>query len=191
MARVSQAKRGLAQLQGVIARSGVVVPEDVHTANDLFATEMKTFSQTIQAGNNDAATQSLQTMEDRVTLIEKFVVDTRAASGASPAPTQTPPSARPTFGRRAASPDQEAQAELLKRYRAVMLRTEKDRGQLLRLERTQGDTVPADVRTAQDQLRKQENAVVTAWRKHDPAEMDQAAQSLEDSLTVIEKYLAK
>jgi len=72
-----------------------------------------------------------------------------------------------------------------------MLRTGKDRGQLPRLERSQPGALPSDVQTAQAQLRTQTTAVLTALQKRDPAEMDQAARSLKDSLTVIEKYLNK
>ena len=87
-----------------------------------------------------------------------------------------------------------AQVEIIQRYRAAMMRVSQARVGLAQLQRARTGT-PAplldDVVAASDRLNTQQRAVAIAMRSRDDATEQKSLQNLEDTLTVIENFLAK
>ena len=109
----------------------------------------------------------------------------------TPVPVQTPPTrgASP----QTLSPAVSRQGELAQRYNAALTRATRAKYALARLTRTQaaqGTQLPADVRDARDRLDTQIRAVIGAIQRRD-TDLEQKLQSVEDTVTVIEKYLGK
>lgn len=88
------------------------------------------------------------------------------------------------------APEVAAQFEIGQRYNQAVFRAQRDKRELMQLQRTQAGTeFPADVRAARDRLDDQVRAILTAISRRDNAQANQALQSTEASLAAIEKYL--
>lgn len=114
-----------------------------------------------------------------------------ARPAAPPAPAQpAPPPARPAPS--AASPT--LQQDLMTRYRALTVRASQDRlglGQAERKLTLAGAALPGEIRAARDRMVTQQQAVAMALRTRDNAAAEQRMRDLEDTLAVIEKFIAK
>lgn len=87
-----------------------------------------------------------------------------------------------------------AQVEINQRFRAAMMRVSHARMGLAQLQRARTGTpapLPNDVVAASDRLNAQQRALAIAMRSRDEATEQKNLQDLEDTLTVIEKFLAK
>ncbi len=113
-----------------------------------------------------------------------------------PAPNQTaPPNSRrrsdlPVTPTPAVSP----QAEFARHYNLVMTRAIRAKAGLAQLQRRQaapGAALPDDVRAARDRLDAQLQAVMTAMRARDNAAAEQRLQDADQTVVVIEQFLAK
>ena len=100
-----------------------------------------------------------------------------------PLPAPVPPPAGLT-------PKQAAQFEMTQRYNRIGLRASRVRQGLFVAQRGQAGTpLPADVQDARDKLDAQLKTIRLAMANRDNDQANQAMQSAEDSLTVIEKYV--
>jgi hypothetical protein len=91
---------------------------------------------------------------------------------------------------RAASPD----AEFAKHYNSVMTRMIQVKGALAQRQRRRGAPaaeLPADIRAARDRLDAQIQAVVTAMGARDNLAAEQHLHDADETLTVVEQFLAK
>jgi hypothetical protein len=120
------------------------------------------------------------------------------AVGRAPVPFRPPtiPSVATGRGRLPVTQPQSAsaQVETNQRYRAAMMRVIQVRVGLAQLQR--GGTgapapLPNDVVAASDRLNTQQRAVAVAMRSRDDATEQKSLQDLEDTLTVIEKFLCE
>jgi hypothetical protein len=115
---------------------------------------------------------------------------------AAPASVQTAP---PTSRRRPDSPVTptpalSSQAEFAKHYNLVMTRAVRAEAGLAQLQRKQAAPraeLPESVRTARDRLDAQLRTVASAMRARDNGAAEQSLPAVEDTLTVIEQFLAK
>ena len=87
-------------------------------------------------------------------------------------------------------PEAAAQFEIAQRYNQALFRAQRDKRELMQLQQSQSGTqLPDDVRAARDRLDDQVKSILAAMSRRDNAQANQALQSTEASLTVIEKYL--
>jgi hypothetical protein len=110
---------------------------------------------------------------------------------ATPAPAAPPlPRGRPDPY--ATSPA--SQAEFMRHYTAVMMRTAQDRSGLVQAQRKLAvarTPLPDDIRAAADRLNSQQREVGLAMRTRDYAAAEQDLRALEDTLAAIEKFIGK
>jgi hypothetical protein len=107
-----------------------------------------------------------------------------AVAAPPPGPGRQVPSATSTAG----------QPEFITHYGAVMRRTAPDRAALAQAQRkllVAGVPLPDNIRAAQDRLNGQQQAVALAMRTRDYAAGEQSLRALEDTLVVIEDFVAK
>ena len=82
----------------------------------------------------------------------------------------------------------------MRHYTAVMTRAAQDRSGLIQAQRklaVAGTPLPDDIRTAQDRLTSQQQALGLAVRTRDNVAAEQNLRSMEDTLAVIEKFIGK
>ena len=117
----------------------------------------------------------------------------------TPVPTAPVPAAPPVSRGRANPPMNQppaasGQSELAQRYMSAMRRVGQAKVGLAQLQRRQsgsGANLPDDIRAASDRLDTQLRNTVLAMRARDNGATEQSFHALEDTLAVIEKYLAK
>jgi hypothetical protein len=114
----------------------------------------------------------------------------------APASVQTaPPTSRPRpDSPLTPTPAQSSQAELAKHFNLVMARAVRAESGLAHLQQrlaASGAQLPDDVRAARDRLGAQTQAVASAMRARDNAKAEQRLQDAEETLMVIEQFLAK
>jgi len=129
-------------------------------------------------------------------------VEPRMGSGAPPAPAANPapplkaaqppptPQARPN----PSLPAPTAQTEFLTRYSSAMQRAARDRPGLAQAQRKlslTGGSLPDEVLAAQARLNSEQQAVSSALRTRDYAAGEQSLRVIEETLTIIESFLAK
>jgi hypothetical protein len=121
-----------------------------------------------------------------------------AAVGRAPAPFRPPTIPSVVKGRGGLPvtqpPSAGAQVEINRRYGAAMMRVSRARMGLAQFQRARTGIpapLPYNVVAARDRLNTQQRAIAIAMRSRDDATEQKSFQDLEDTLTVIEKFLAK
>jgi hypothetical protein len=92
------------------------------------------------------------------------------------------------------TPALSSQAELAQYFNLVMTRAARARAGLVQLQRrqaTSGAGLPVDIRAARDRLDAQLRAGVSAMRARDNSAAEQNLHHADETLTVIEQFLAK
>ncbi len=112
----------------------------------------------------------------------------------APVQTTSPASRRRPDSPVTPTPAVSSQAELAKHFNLTMTRAARARAGLAQLQRRQaasGAELPVHVRAARDRLEPQLRAGVTAMRARDNGAAEQNLHAIDDTLTVIEQFLAK